>query len=257
MTMKKLAIAAALAACFGTAQAQVPTPAANPPQVSTSGNFGRLTISSGSVLSGTYTTQGGVTMGDFSMTVQADFSGVYTSAADVPPSSGGYTFDNIVWTFSGQNGPGPCSGRGCQPPTYRTYVPDIDPADGTVITPPLVYLMTAQPAVDDTGNPVMGQGFCGASPCMLQQWNDVAPATFADVTPAAFVHSSVSCQTWGSCDVWTLNGHLPAGQYNVYITGSACGLRACSGVGIATLFLTANISTTYVPPASPPPPVDN
>lgn len=235
-------------------------------QVSTAGNYGRLTINSGSVQDGSYRARvfNNVTyiLGDFDMAVQASFPGLYTNALDVPPQYGGTTLDSITWQFYGQNGTYGCGSR-CGSGIYLTYAPELN-LDGSTISPPHVYLMTAQPELNPDGSPVVLSGFCGAQPCQLAQWQDVAPAVMADGSPAVFTHSFTNCTWWIHCDLWTLSGHLPAGNvimnqdgtttlvpilYLLHASGSACGGRGCGITGNAALFVTVPaFHTTYIAP---------
>jgi len=244
------------------AQAQV--------QVSTAGNYGRLSINSGAVLDSTYSqrTFNNVTynLGNFDFAMQASFPGLYTNASDVPAQYGGTTLDSITWTFSGQNGSYGCGSR-CGSGIYLTYAPALNP-DGSTITPLHVYLMTAQQELNQDGSPVVLQGFCGAQPCQLAQWHDVAPAVMADGSAAVFNHSFSNCTFWLHCDIWTLSGHLPAGNvimnpdgttslvpilYLLHVSGAACGGRSCGIIGNATLFVTVPaFHTTYIAPPNPP-----
>jgi uncharacterized Zn-binding protein involved in type VI secretion len=234
--MHKLIALLAWAAC-SLASAQV--------QISTGGNFGGANFMAGAAdtgqptlncvntptLPGCNLTQGRFQVVDqFSAVVQANF----------PDLSPNYTFDSELWTVSGQNGMGACAGRGCSPPTYHTMFPD-----GSV------YLMTAQPSVDADGNPVMVQGYCGAQPCTLQQWDDVEPALDVNGNPAVFVHSTYTCGVWGTCDRWTLMAQIPPGNYNLHVSGMSCGLRSCTGPGMSTVSVGSHPTYTYVPPPAP------
>jgi hypothetical protein len=264
-----------------------PQPNPNAIQADTSGNYGRWSGSPGSAGTGNFTTVTfngrSYNVADFSVAIHAVFPGTYNSVADIPAGQGGYTLDNIVWTFHGQNGRGACSGRGCVSPTYLEYSP-ATLSNGSTIDPPLVYLTVATPVLqplldangapvlDANGNPVMvpvtAPGLCGAFPCdAVEQWQDVGPATFVDGTPATFIHSYVPCTVWGKCDQWRLNGHLPAEVtsvvtnadgtttttitpilYLVHVTGSACGGFNCGIQLNNALTLAAAITAPYHAP---------
>jgi len=207
----------------------VPTPSSSPPQVSTAGNYGRLTIYQGPVQSGTCTQVDTNVLGDFSMAIQVDLNGYYTSDADATAAGGGWVITYMPWSLYGSNGGQSC-GRACSSMNY-TFMPDESP------TP--VAIVPAVEATDANGNPVMGQGFCGGSPCTLQQWVPVAgTAQLADGTPAVFQHGSYGCVVQvgatriTSCDKWALNQStnnvIRPGKYLVYVTGTGCSGRGCN-----------------------------
>jgi hypothetical protein len=234
--------------CTHAAPCAGPTPNPFPPQISTAGNSGRETISQGALVNGTYTqttfriggTGNPLVTEDFSGAIQASFSGYYTSDAAATAAGGGWVITNMPWTLYGQEGRGVCSGRGCPPPTYLTYMPATD-----VNGAPLVSIVQAVPetTTDANGNtvPVMGQGFCGGSPCMLQQWVSTGqPALLGDGTVAQFNHATYACNTWVQCDEWVLNQStgnvLQPGTYLVTFTGSGCGGFNCGILDNATFF---------------------
>lgn len=184
-------------------------------QVSTAGNFGNLQeyASSGEV-SCTVTVPAGT--GCFAFVDQMNLP-VYSYG---PPT--------LIVHVLGQNGGYSC-GRACSGVNTTTF-------------PSAPTLWTAQPAVDSSGHPVMIQGYCALSPCTLQEWNDVAPATDVNGAPITFVKSGSG---------WQLNATtLPAGNYTLHFAGTSCAGRYCQLPDATRVY----VSTTVTYPTPPPPP---